>query len=52
VKVVAANGWFAAQPSGIENIYKIYAESSKDQKHLDPILEEAAQIVTTDLQNA
>ena len=32
LKVVAANGWFAARPSGTENIYKIYAESFKDQR--------------------
>jgi phosphoglucomutase len=32
---VTDNGWFAARPSGTENIYKIYAESFKDQSHLD-----------------
>ncbi len=45
VKVVAANGWFAARPSGTENIYKIYAESFKDQAHLDAIVQEAQQMV-------
>jgi phosphoglucomutase len=45
LKVVAANGWFAARPSGTENIYKIYAESFKDQSHLERIVEEAQQIV-------
>jgi phosphoglucomutase len=45
LKVVAANGWFAARPSGTENIYKIYAESFKDEKHLQAIIEEAQQIV-------
>jgi phosphoglucomutase len=45
LKVVAANGWFAARPSGTENIYKIYAESFKDQAHLDTIVQEAQQIV-------
>ena len=45
LKVVTANGWFAARPSGTENIYKIYAESFKDQGHLDAILSEAQQIV-------
>src|SRR5207245_3882254 len=35
LKVAAANGWFAARPSGAENIYKIYAESFKDAGHLD-----------------
>jgi len=45
LKVVAANGWFAARPSGTENIYKIYAESFKDEAHLEMIVEEAQQIV-------
>jgi phosphoglucomutase len=45
LKVVAANGWFAARPSGTENIYKIYAESFKDQTHLDAIVSEAQEIV-------
>ncbi len=52
LKVVAANGWFAARPSGTENIYKIYAESFKDQKHLDRIIEEAGQIFAAALRNA
>ena len=46
LKVVAASGWFAARPSGTENIYKIYAESFRDQDHLDAIVAEAQQIVT------
>jgi phosphoglucomutase len=45
LKVVTANGWFAARPSGTENVYKIYAESFKGQEHLDLILEEAEKIV-------
>ena len=45
LKVVTANGWFAARPSGTENIYKIYAESFKDQAHLDAIVSEAQEIV-------
>ena len=45
LKVVAANGWFAARPSGTENIYKIYAESFKDAQHLDAIVAEAQRIV-------
>ncbi len=45
LKVVAANGWFAARPSGTENIYKIYAESFKDERHLQAIVNEAQQIV-------
>ena len=49
LKVVAASGWFAARPSGTENIYKIYAESFKDQAHLDAIVYEAQQIVNNAL---
>jgi phosphoglucomutase len=49
LKVVAASGWFAARPSGTENIYKIYAESLKDQAHLGAILMEAQQIVSNAL---
>jgi phosphoglucomutase len=45
LKVMAASGWFAARPSGTENIYKIYAESFKDQAHLDAIVEEAEGMV-------
>jgi phosphoglucomutase len=46
LKVVTASGWFAARPSGTENIYKIYAESFKDQSHLAAIVQEAQEIVT------
>jgi phosphoglucomutase len=45
VKVVTEHGWFAARPSGTEDIYKIYAESFKDAKHLQCILDEAQQVV-------
>ncbi len=45
LKVTATNGWFAARPSGTENIYKIYAESFKDEKHLEEIIAEAQKIV-------
>ena len=45
LKVTSAHGWFAARPSGTENIYKIYAESFKDQGHLDAIVSEAQEIV-------
>jgi phosphoglucomutase len=45
LKVVAASGWFAARPSGTEDVYKIYAESFKDQQHLDMIVDEAKVIV-------
>jgi phosphoglucomutase len=45
LKVTTATGWFAARPSGTENIYKIYAESFKDQRDLDAIVSEAEKIV-------
>lgn len=45
LKVIAKNGWFAARPSGTENIYKIYAESFKDEDHLKRIVKEAETIV-------
>ena len=45
LKVVAASGWFAARPSGTEDVYKIYAESFAGRSHLDAILAEAQQIV-------
>ena len=51
LKVVAENGWFAARPSGTENIYKIYAESFKDQGHLDAIVSEAQEIVNDALKS-
>ncbi len=49
LKVVTQNGWFAARPSGTENIYKVYAESFKGAAHLENILEEAQTIVTAAL---
>jgi phosphoglucomutase len=52
LKVVAAGGWFAARPSGTEPIYKIYAESFKDEKHLSTIVAEAQQIVDNALQSS
>jgi phosphoglucomutase len=45
LKVVAAGGWFAARPSGTEDLYKIYAESFRDQSHLNAIVREAQEIV-------
>jgi phosphoglucomutase len=51
LKVVTNSGWFAARPSGTENIYKIYAESFKDQSHLAAIVEEAQEIVTDALRS-
>jgi phosphoglucomutase len=50
LKVIASNGWFAARPSGTENIYKIYAESFRDEAHLNAIVEEAQQVVAAALQ--
>ena len=50
LKVVARNGWFAARPSGTENVYKIYAESFLDEKHLDAVVEEAQRIVDAALE--
>ncbi len=50
LKVATQQGWFAARPSGTENIYKLYAESFKSQAHLDAILEAAQNIVTKSLQ--
>jgi phosphoglucomutase len=49
VKVIAERGWFAARPSGTENIYKIYAESFRGEDHLRRILEEAQTIVSNAL---
>jgi phosphoglucomutase len=45
LKVTTASGWFAARPSGTENIYKIYAESFRDEQHLQVIVTEAQHIV-------
>ncbi|HLL87804.1 MAG TPA: hypothetical protein VK324_00725, partial [Tepidisphaeraceae bacterium] len=46
LKITTRNGWFAARPSGTENIYKIYAESFKDPSHLERIVSQAQDIVT------
>ena len=45
VKVMTDNGWFAARPSGTENVYKIYAESFRGEDHLERIIEEAQAVV-------
>jgi phosphoglucomutase len=50
LKVVSASGWFAARPSGTENIYKLYAESLKSADHLAAIVEQAQEIVSRSLQ--
>jgi phosphoglucomutase len=49
LKVVAANGWFAARPSGTENLYKLYAESFRDESHLSEIINQAQEIVSNAL---
>lgn len=49
LKVCSANGWFAARPSGTEDIYKIYAESFKGESHLEELLKDAQKIVDTAL---
>jgi phosphoglucomutase len=49
--VITANGWFAARPSGTENIYKIYAESFHNEGHLNTILREAQEIVLNALKS-
>jgi phosphoglucomutase len=49
LKVIAAGGWFAARPSGTENIYKVYAESFKSPAHLDAIVREAQAMVESAL---
>ena len=46
IKVVAENGWFAARPSGTEDVYKIYAESFKSQQHLRQIQQQAQTAIT------
>jgi phosphoglucomutase len=49
LKVVSTSGWFAARPSGTENIYKLYAESLKSPEHLASIVEQAKEIVSRSL---
>jgi len=52
IKVVTANGWFAARPSGTENIYKIYAESFISAEHVERIIVEAKAIVSNAMKSA
>jgi len=52
LKVVAKSGWFAARPSGTENIYKVYAESFRSEQHLDSIVAEAQEMVTNALRSS
>ncbi|HXI20628.1 MAG TPA: phosphoglucomutase (alpha-D-glucose-1,6-bisphosphate-dependent), partial [Gemmatimonadales bacterium] len=49
LKVTTAEGWFAARPSGTENVYKLYAESFRDRAHLDRIVAEAQDLVRSAL---
>jgi len=49
LKVIVRSGWFAARPLGTEHIYKLYAESFRDQAHLAAIVEEAQQILSRPL---
>lgn len=49
LKIVTANGWFAARPSGTEDLYKLYAESFCDEQHLVRILDEARSMVAAAL---
>ena len=52
LKVVAKSGWFAARPSGTENIYKVYAESFRSEQHLDSIVAEAQEMVNNALRSS
>jgi phosphoglucomutase len=52
IKVTTTSGWFAARPSGTENIYKIYAESFQSEAHLGSIVNEAEEIVDRALETA
>ena len=52
LKVTTPNGWFAARPSGTENVYKIYAESFKSPEHLQSIIDQAKTLVTKALGSA
>jgi phosphoglucomutase len=48
LKVVTENAWFAARPSGTEDVYKIYAESFKSEAHLQAVID-AAQVIVSDI---
>ena len=52
LKVTTEHGWFAARPSGTEDVYKVYAESFLGDEHLERILDEAQQVVTAALESA
>jgi phosphoglucomutase len=52
VKVITENGWFAARPSGTEDVYKMYAESFRGEEHLERILADAESVVQEALRAA
>jgi phosphoglucomutase len=52
LKVVTEQGWFAARPSGTEDVYKLYAESFRGKEHLKRIQEEAQALITKALASA
>jgi phosphoglucomutase len=52
LKVTTDNGWFAARPSGTEDVYKVYAESFRGEDHLDRLIDEAQALVTRVLESA
>ncbi len=52
LKVTTKNGWFAARPSGTENVYKIYAESFLGEAHLHRIQEEAKALISKTFKDA
>ena len=52
LKVVAEGGWFAARPSGTEDVYKVYAESFRSEQHLERVIAEAEEIVKSALSGA
>jgi phosphoglucomutase len=52
VKVMTEHGWFAARPSGTEDVYKVYAESFLGEQHLERVLEEATGVVAAALEAA
>jgi phosphoglucomutase len=52
VKVVSESAWFAARPSGTENVYKVYAESFRGDEHLEQVIAEAEQLVARALEGA
>ena len=52
LKVTTENAWFAARPSGTEDVYKIYAESFKGPEHLKQVQEEAREVVSAALGSA